>query len=199
MAPVEGDDVKVAGDEIEAGGLGLLHGDAARAVVADHRRARDDVDLGQHAVEQLDLEAQARVGEGDREGLGAVGLVLGVGGGKARQAVLAGTDLVADVAQVAAEGAVGAADHEQRAPHVARALEGVLLGQDVERVGAVGHVVRAAAHAAAVGIGDEVGQVALGAGAVVEVEEVAVLVHLHLVGGCCGVDGEGARGGVVLN
>ena len=29
--------------------------------VADHRRARDDVDLGQHAVEQLDLEAQALV------------------------------------------------------------------------------------------------------------------------------------------
>ena len=58
-----------------------------------------------------------------------------------------------------------------------------LLRQDVERIGAVRNIVRAAAHAAAVAVREEVGQIPLRACAIVEMEQVAVLVNLHLIGG----------------
>ena len=179
---VEGDDVEAAVDEVQAGALQLLDGDAALAAVLYDGGAADDVDGGQHAVQQLDLEAQPLVGKRDGQRLGVVCVRIGVGGGQAGERVLAAAHLVARVAQVAAEGALGVADDQQRAAQVAVALERELLGQDVERIGAALDVMGRRAAAAAVGERGQIGHLALAARTVVQVREVPDFVDLHLVG-----------------
>ncbi len=148
-------------------------------------------ELGKHAEQQLDLDAAARIGERDGERLRTVGLGVGVGGGQARQVVLTLADLVAHVAQIAAEGAVAVAHDEHGAAQVAVALEGELLRQDVERVGARLGLVGARAASAAVRIGEQVPHIALGAGTVIQMQQVAEPVRLHLVGRVPRVQREG--------
>ena len=197
MTPIEGDDIEVAMNEVEARRLGPFDDHAPRAGVAHDRRARDDVRAGEHAVEKLDLEPEPLVAQGDRERLRPGCLAVGVHGGQPLEGVLAGADLMAVVAQVAPERPLGVAHHQKRAAHVARPLEGELLRQHVERVGALADVRGLPAHAAAVGVGEQIAHVAFAARPVVQVEQVSVLVDPHLVRRSIRVQREGPRAAVV--
>ena len=53
VAPVKGDDIKVTGHEVEAGGLRLLHGDAPGPDVFDDGGTSDDVVGGHQSIEEL--------------------------------------------------------------------------------------------------------------------------------------------------
>ena len=113
--------------------------------------------------------------------IGTIGLIIAVHGGKPGQAILSRADLVAYITKVASEGAARVAHGEQGATHVSRSLEGKLLRQHVERIRAVVYVVGAPAHAAAIRVRHEIGHVPVCTCAIVQMQQKAIRIRLHLI------------------
>ena len=175
--------------EVETGALDLLHHDARLPRVAHDCRTTDHVQMGQHAIEQLDLETQTLIAQGDRKGFGIV-IRTSVDGRKTFQLILARMDLVAHIAQIAPKGSLGITHHQKGTAHVARPLHRELLRKEVERVATVCSLLVGRGGGAPVEARGHIVHDAFGAAAVVEVQQAANVVDLHLVGGVIGVDGE---------
>ena len=193
MAPVEGHEVVLTRQEVEAGRLRLLDGEVPVAFVAHDGRAGDHVNLGEDAVEQGHLETEPLVAERHREGLRMVGLVRRVDGGQAGKAVLPVRHLVAHVAKVAPEGPPRVTDGERGTPEVPDPLDGVLEREGVEAVGTVVTGCVGRRGESTVGMREQVVHAARRPSPVVEVEKEPIPVDLHLVGGTPGRQGDGAR------
>ena len=187
VAAVKGDEVQVRPGEVQAQAHGLmeLHGPAPP--VGQPGGPGDEIVLLAHAVEELHLHAGAGVPEDHPQRLPA----LAVEGGQALQRVLPRANLVVRVPEIQQEAAVALLHLRPAEPVVPHAAGGVLLGQGVQGVDPVRPGAAGVGGEAPVRVLEEVAQIPVPQpGAVVEVEEDAAAVRLHLVGGASGVQGK---------
>ena len=192
VAAVEGDPVKIIVLPVDAAAGGLFQHHRGLAPVGDLHRPGDDVQGRQHPVQQLCLHPGIRVPQADEQGLGF--LFAGVDGGQPLQGVFAGAYLVPLVSQVGRPAAVGVADPQGGDPVVPGAETAVFLGQQVGGIIPVGTVCFiGVSREAAADVADQLGEIAvIGSGPVVSMQQNAGVLHLHLVGGAEGVEGENA-------
>ncbi len=186
MPPVEGDKVPVSPRQIQAEGGRLTQAHRPLAPV-DHPDGTGNQVVGlKDAVEQLHLKLKGGVLQGDNQ---SVGLRLGAEeGGQALQGVLARPDLGLRKAEAGGVAPVGALHLQGGDAEIPAAAGGILPGEYVQGVGPAGPRRVGVGGEAAVGVLQQTGQVASpDAGAVVGVQEHAVGVRLHLVGGVLGV------------
>ena len=189
VAAVELDQVPLAEGQIQAGGSGLFQGEGLTALVGQDSGPGDDVLGLVYAVEKLDPQPQHGVPQLDGQCLA----VLAERSGQPLQGIGPGLDTVAGVDELSAPGAPGVHDIRCRYPEISPVGGGVFLGQNVRRVGApdgLGRVKVGGETVVGGGIEVEVVSIADPA-AIIQVQQVAHGVQLHLVGGVLGVKGKG--------
>ena len=112
-------------------------------------------------------------------------------GGQALQLVFPRADPIARIAEIQQEAAVGLLPLRRAQAVVAYAAGGVLLGQGVQGVDPVRSGAAGVGGEAPVRVLEQIAQIPIPEpGAVVEVEQDAVAVRLHLIGGAAGVQGK---------
>ena len=191
MAAVESETIKVPRHKVQAGGAELLHGDGPAPLVRNDGAAGEDIQPGQHTVEQRHPHAAAFIFKLNAQGLTLVLLRLGIDRGQAGKGVLPALDAVAPIAQVAAPGAALVPQAQKRGAIVAAALDGKLLGQHVQGIGPIQARVIGVAGKAPVGILEQIVHAALAAPSVVQVQQIAVAVQLHLIRAVVGMERKG--------
>ena len=192
MAAVEGDPVKVAVLPVDAEAGGLFQHHRGLAFVGDLHRPGDDIQRRQYPEQQLCLHPGIGVPQPDHQGLGL--LLVGVDGGQALQGIFAGSHLMSLIPQVGRPAAVGIADPQGGDPVIPGAETAVFLGQHVQGIALVGFAFFiGVSREAPVHVVDQLGQIAvIGPGSIVSMKQNAGVVHLHLIGGAEGMEGENA-------
>ena len=195
MPAIEVHQVEIPRQEIQGGAGGIFQHHIRLTGIADDNAAGDAVPLGQHAVEQRDLHRQARVPQNHPQGLRF--LTGGKHGGHAGQAVLALLNGVADVAQVAAADAPHVTRAKGRMAVIAVALAGILQGQHIAADGAVHARIEGIPAEAPVPVLDQIAHIAFAAGAVIGVDQLTMVHHLHLISGVRRVKSQGCSSFVI--
>ena len=185
MSAVEVDHIPLAEGQLQTHGARLSQPDDLVARVDDLGGARDDIELLEHAVIQLDTDVSGLVDQGDDQGLGNLSAVID--GGQTGDRILAVQYLVLFIAELRTAAAVGARSADAGHAEIAYAEGGVLLRHGIQRIGAVlAHIVWVAGEAVIVDT-ERIGHIVLPElGTVIEVLQIAQLVDLHLISGILG-------------
>lgn len=180
---VKGDEVQVLAAKVQHCGGHTPQGEGSGTGIFHHGSAGDEVAVLHHAVKQPNGQAGS-IPQGDLQRIGAGGIAPE--GRHPGQGIFAGPDRRAGKAQPGGNGPVGKFRLKEGRVVVGQAGSGPLLGQQVGpaarvRVGR-GHTGRS-----------------VGAGAVIEMEQTALVIDPHLVGGVGGVQGKIPPGSVAEN
>ena len=186
MASVKGDEIQLSAGEIQAQGGGPAQAHRLAALVCDPNRPGDEVTVLKHAVEQFHPDLSHRILQDDDQ---RIGLILrGEEGGQSLQRVLSPFLPEAHIPQVGYMAAVRQIQFQRGQTEISRPRPGVLLRQGVQGVGPVVSRLIGVGRETAVGVPNQPGQVAAPEfGAIVGVEQKAVLICFHLVGGVAGL------------
>ena len=199
MPAIEGDEIQVRAVQVPVQVQAQAHRPAQAhgglSAVGEDGGAGDEVVLLAHAVEQLRLHAGAGVLQAHGQGLPA--LAAGEGG-QALQGIFARTNLMARIAEIQQQAAVGLLHLRRTGPEVAYAAGGVLLGERIQRIGPVDPRLAGVGRKAAVKILDQAGQVVVShAGTVVGMQQYVEGVGLHLIRRTPGVQRQRTAGFIV--
>ena len=186
MASVKGDKIQLSAGEIQAQGGGPAQAHRLAALICDPNRPGDEVTVFQYAVKQLYPNLRHRVFQGDDQ---RIGLILrGEEGGQSLQGILSPFLSGTHIPQVGYMAAVRQIQFQRGQTEIPCPRPGVLLRQGVQRVGPVVSRLIGVGRETAVGVPNQPGQVAAPEfGAIVGVEQKAVLICFHLVGGVAGL------------
>ena len=199
VAAMEVDQIPLTEGQIQAQGSDLLQPEGFGAVVAQPCSAGNDILVGKHTVQKVQLQAGDKVPQCDAQGAHLVS-GLSVGTGQSLQGILARFNPVGYIDKIRTGRTRFVAHHQAGQPEIAHIAAGVFLGEHIGRNAAfpaAGIVVR---RKAMVGTGVQCAQITLADGAaIVQVQQMPPFVYLHVVAGVCGLQRKNACGGVELN
>ncbi len=187
---VEVDQVKASVQEVEACRLEFFHGQNLVPFVCHDCASRYYVEVREHAVDQHDLKAGPVVLKRYVERLRVILVRLRVNSRKAAKSVLPLLYLKSRVPEVDTERAALVPYAEARAPEVARSLHRKLLRQIVKRIRPVATRVIRVPGKSPVREEQDVIHLPRRPPAIIQMDEIAILVHPHLIRRVISVDRE---------
>ena len=196
VAAVEMDHVKVPVGKVHAGGSRFFHRQLPAADIDQPGGADDHVPGGEHMILQLYLQADDAVPQGQGQGFRILRFPHEGQPGQGLAALLHGIAREAQVRAAAAVFAQGLNRGQAEIPHAAAA---VFLGQGIQGIAPVAGQLVGIAGKAPVGKAQEVVHVAAGLFAVIQVQQHAGCVGLHLVQGMRRLQGKDPRLFMILN
>ena len=181
VAPVERDQVKVAGNEIEARAHDMSQREVLLAVVPDYDAAGDDIEIGEHAVQKFGFDSAAPfVLQIDVQGFDRI-FRFRINGREPLEGIFVLRDGIGIIAEVAALHSVIELDRERCPPVISGSETGIFLRKHVEGIGAVIICVRRVARETAVITADKIIHDAAAAMPVIQVKQHAEGVRHHLI------------------
>ena len=198
VGAAQGDVVLLPCREVQTQGHHTGQGHRVIPAVVHSHRPCDHVLFLQYTIQEGHFQPGVDIFQHHFQGLGGQALV--VKAGHAGNGVLAVQDVVGHIAPVHRHAPIGKFSLQAGGAEVAHVAGGVLLGDGVQGVGAVGPRLIGVGGKASVFVTNQPEQVALSQPfPIVGVEQDPLLVHFHLIRGVGGVKGQGIGLLVKLN
>ena len=190
VAPVERDQVEIAGNEIDARTHDMSQSEVLIAAVPDNDAAGDDIEIGEHTVQELGFDsALPSVLQIDVQGFDRIARFR-VNSREPLEGIFAFRDGIGIIAEVAALHSVIELDREGCPPVISVAEAGIFLRKYIEGIRAVIICIRRVARKTAVITADKIIHDAAASVPVIQVKQHAKGVRHHLIRSIFCMDGK---------